>query len=372
MIRPLLAATVALGAAAAPPAAAQDACAVEGDHWDLDAAGVAALYGCMEARMLEGYAREGDATAAAYRGWTATATRPAVAGPHGERFLNTFVNETGAEQYLRFEDGEFEMPVGSMLAKESIAIREGDARVGPLFVMEKVSDAPETRQLVLFGRAAQRQAPEDQPGVLPRLPWRLRGAGFDGLSAGGGPRVGRLSRRTRGREAPDGSGARAGRIWTTRHADAPGGAVAPPGSPSCRRARPPESGSGRAGMRGSPSRVHTSRSLRDGKPPSSSAKPGPDVRCRPPQWAASSMRGVPRFVHGGRSGGERAGVAREPALRTGGKTRLTRGALCPSAAPRVRAGASPREPNGTPPLRGEQPEDDGGRGGDMRVAGRAA
>jgi hypothetical protein len=93
---------------------------------------------------LEGYTKEGDATAAEYRDWAVTATRAAVAGPHGERFLLTFANETAAEQYLKYEEGAFEMPVGSVLAKESIAIRKGEARVGPLFLMTKVDDAPET------------------------------------------------------------------------------------------------------------------------------------------------------------------------------------------------------------------------------------
>ncbi|WP_371154866.1 recombinase [Jannaschia sp. 2305UL9-9] len=125
------------------PAAAQDVCAVEGDHWDLDAAGVQALYDCMSERMIEGYTREGDEIAAVYRDWAPTATRMAVAGPHGERFLQTFVNDIGAEQYLAFEDGDFEMPVGSVLAKESVAVRDGTGRVGPLFIMTKVDDAPD-------------------------------------------------------------------------------------------------------------------------------------------------------------------------------------------------------------------------------------
>ncbi|UWQ17596.1 cytochrome P460 family protein [Jannaschia sp. M317] len=125
------------------PAAAQEACAVEGDHWDLDDAGVAALYDCMSERMIQGYTKEGDEIAAAYRSWTPTATRMAVAGPHGERFLNTFVNDIAAEQYLKFEDGDFEMPVGSILAKESVAVRKGTGRVGPLFFMTKVDDAPD-------------------------------------------------------------------------------------------------------------------------------------------------------------------------------------------------------------------------------------
>ena len=127
----------------AAPALAQDACTVESDPYDLDAAGVDALYACMEDRMLAAYTREGDATAAAYRGWTVSATRPGLAGPHGERFLLTFANDVAADSYLAFREGAFEMPVGSVLAKESIAVRDGTARVGPLFVMTKVDDAPD-------------------------------------------------------------------------------------------------------------------------------------------------------------------------------------------------------------------------------------
>ncbi|SFI90562.1 cytochrome P460 family protein [Jannaschia pohangensis] len=144
MIRLTLAAAAATFASAmtlALPAAAQDACAVEGDRWDLDDAGVAALYDCMEGQMLDAYTKEGDAIAGAYRDWTITATRAAVAGPHQERFLLTFVNDVATEQYLKFEDGDFEMPVGSILVKESIGVRDGTARVGPLFIMEKVDTA---------------------------------------------------------------------------------------------------------------------------------------------------------------------------------------------------------------------------------------
>ncbi|MGB3554686.1 MAG: cytochrome P460 family protein [Jannaschia sp.] len=140
MYRIVLAASAAL--AFAHPAAAQEACAVDGDAYDLDDAGVAALYTCMSERMVEGYTREGDDRASAYREWTQASTRMAVAGPHGERFLNTFVNDAASAQYLRFEEGAFEMPVGSVLAKESVAVRDGTGRVGPLFLMTKVADAP--------------------------------------------------------------------------------------------------------------------------------------------------------------------------------------------------------------------------------------
>ncbi|MEM9794996.1 MAG: cytochrome P460 family protein [Pseudomonadota bacterium] len=133
------------------PAAAQEACSVEGDKWDLDDAAVTALYDCMQARMIEGYTKGDNAWAAEYREWNATASRPAVAGAHGERFLYTFVNDVAAEQYLAFEQGEFEMPVGSILAKETMAVREGTGRVGPLFFMEKVADAPDTDGWVYSG-----------------------------------------------------------------------------------------------------------------------------------------------------------------------------------------------------------------------------
>ena len=129
---------------AAAPALAQD-CTAEGDAFDFDDAQVNALYDCIKDQMAERYAKEGDEVGGAYRSWAATATRPAVAGPHGERFLNTFVNDIAAEQYLKFEE-EFEaMPVGSVIAKESFKMNKGKARVGPLFIMTKVAagEAPD-------------------------------------------------------------------------------------------------------------------------------------------------------------------------------------------------------------------------------------
>ncbi|KIT16406.1 cytochrome P460 family protein [Jannaschia aquimarina] len=143
-------AAAAMLAALASPAAAQD-CTIEGDHWSLDDAAVTALYDCMSQKMLDGYTKEGNEIAAAYRDWQPSASRPAVAGPHGERFLMTFANDIAAEQYLAFAQGDFEMPVGSVLAKESIANRDGTARVGPLFIMTKVDDAPEFDNWVYSG-----------------------------------------------------------------------------------------------------------------------------------------------------------------------------------------------------------------------------
>lgn len=128
-------AVLLLGAGAA---AAQD-CTAEGDAWDLDPEAVGVLYACIEQAMLDGYTGGENEVAKVYRDWTTSSTRPAVAGPHGERFLQTFVNASGAEQYLKFEVGDFSMPAGSLLAKESFSLKDGKAVVGPLFIMEKVA-----------------------------------------------------------------------------------------------------------------------------------------------------------------------------------------------------------------------------------------
>ena len=118
------------------------------DAWSLDDAAVGELYACVEAALAEGYASQGDEVAIAYRSWTVTSTRPAVAGPHGERVLQTFANDIAAEQYLKFAEEGFEMPVGSVLAKESFKInaKKNVLQRGPLFIMTKVGtdEAPET------------------------------------------------------------------------------------------------------------------------------------------------------------------------------------------------------------------------------------
>ena len=145
MIRTFIAASAVICIAGTAHAA--DTCVIEGDHWDLDDAGVAALYDCMSARMVAGYNKGDDPVAPVYRDWTQTATRAAVAGAHGERFLLTFANDIAAPEYLKFASEGVEIPVGGVLAKESIKIgKEGKARIGPLFIMTKVGldAAPDT------------------------------------------------------------------------------------------------------------------------------------------------------------------------------------------------------------------------------------
>ncbi|CTQ49904.1 cytochrome P460 family protein [Jannaschia donghaensis] len=152
MHRQIIAASATLAATLtlAMPAAAQDTCAIAEDRFDMEEAAVIALYDCMSERMVTGYTKAGHEIAGQYRDWQVTSTRPAVAGPHQNRFLQTFVNDIAAGQYLKFEE-DITMPVGSILAKESIGGKDGVARVGPLFIMEKVADAPEYGNWVYSG-----------------------------------------------------------------------------------------------------------------------------------------------------------------------------------------------------------------------------
>ena len=124
-------------------------CAVDvEDPFDLDEAGIIALYDCMKDKMVEGYTKGDDEVAKEYRNWTVSSTRPAVAGPHGNRLLQTFANDIAAEQYLKFAEEDVEMPAGSVLAKESIKIssKKKIGKVGPLFIMTKLEEggAPDT------------------------------------------------------------------------------------------------------------------------------------------------------------------------------------------------------------------------------------
>jgi len=142
--------TLAAGFALTAGAAAAQDCTNIGveSFFDLEEAQVVSLYDCLKDKMAEGYAKEGDEVGSNFRNWAPTATRIAVAGPHSERLLLTFANDIAAEQYLKFEEEGVEMPVGSILAKESISIskKKKTARPGPLFIMTKMETGsiPET------------------------------------------------------------------------------------------------------------------------------------------------------------------------------------------------------------------------------------
>jgi hypothetical protein len=143
----ILAAAVGFAIAGSSAFAADCPISVE-DPFDLEEAGVVALYDCMKDAMAQGYAKASDPIGRNYRNWTVSSTRPAVAGAHSNRWLQTWANPTAAEQYLKFAEEDVEMPVGSVLAKESITYskKKKAVRVGPLFIMTKLEagGAPET------------------------------------------------------------------------------------------------------------------------------------------------------------------------------------------------------------------------------------
>lgn len=136
-------------------AAADCAAVTVEDAFDLDETAINALYECLGDKMAEGYAKAGDEVGSNFRSWAVTSTRPAVAGPHGNRALQTFANDIAAEQYLKYEDEGVVMPAGSVLAKESmtISIKKKKARPGPLFIMTKLESgaAPETGDWLYAG-----------------------------------------------------------------------------------------------------------------------------------------------------------------------------------------------------------------------------
>jgi hypothetical protein len=156
MKRQLFAAAATFAASLTMAPVAHAACAVDvTDPFELDAAAIDEIYSCLKDEMAEKYAKEGDEVATAYRDWTVTSTRPAVAGAHGNRLLQTFANDVAAEQYLKFAEEGVDMPAGSVLAKESISIssKKKEARTGPLFIMTKGEEgsSPDTGDWVYAG-----------------------------------------------------------------------------------------------------------------------------------------------------------------------------------------------------------------------------
>lgn len=125
------------------------------DPFDLSESEIVSFYDCLQEKMATGYASQGDEVGSNFRSWTVTATRAAVQGAHSNRALLTFANDVAAEQYMKYEEEGVVMPVGSVLAKESITFskKKKTARPGPLFIMTKVAagEAPETNDWVYGG-----------------------------------------------------------------------------------------------------------------------------------------------------------------------------------------------------------------------------
>ena len=137
-----IAAAVAL--APADHASAANECGTENAIDDIERAEAEALYDCAIDGLVAGWSQAGHPVATAYRDWTAASTWAAATGTHGNRFLFTYVNDAGKDAYLAFAEENVDMPVGSILAKESFTIgkkgdKKGKVQSGPLFLMEKVA-----------------------------------------------------------------------------------------------------------------------------------------------------------------------------------------------------------------------------------------
>ena len=87
--------------------------------------------------MVAAYAISEDPAARNYRKWRRYNRAPYRSATHGERFVNNYANGI-ARDYGKF-GGVGELPVGSILAKDSFAVTaQGDVFTGPLFLMEKM------------------------------------------------------------------------------------------------------------------------------------------------------------------------------------------------------------------------------------------
>ncbi|HUF56565.1 MAG TPA: cytochrome P460 family protein [Thermohalobaculum sp.] len=167
MPRPL-AAAAGLALLAAPAAAAE--CTADKAGADLGHEEAAALYDCLADAMVEGY-RQGEKRwipaefVDTYRAWGKAVTGPAAPGFHGGRFLLTWVNEAGYDEYVKYDTESAEMPVGTVIAKESFEVSDtGEATPGPLFIMQKVEleKTPETD-----GWYYMMVAPNGEPQAVP-------------------------------------------------------------------------------------------------------------------------------------------------------------------------------------------------------------
>ncbi len=88
--------------------------------------------------MAAAYAKAGLTDVEDYQSWTNLATVPYQSATHGERYVNNYVNATGAPRYTQYEEVDT-MPSGSVIAKDSFVVKQnGATSIGPLFIMEKM------------------------------------------------------------------------------------------------------------------------------------------------------------------------------------------------------------------------------------------
>ena len=129
-----------------PPAHAA-ACDIDTPRDQMTYEGAQSVWECLKDDLYANYNKGNKRWIPAefvkdYRDWELASTLPADPGFHGGRYLLTFVNETGYDEYTRFaDDGSTDMPAGSVIAKESFSITDkGKVKPGPLFLMQRVAE----------------------------------------------------------------------------------------------------------------------------------------------------------------------------------------------------------------------------------------
>jgi hypothetical protein len=144
-------AAVLLLAAGAAPGQGQDQGQGQGEdsvrkgHFAIDnpaelgAERAEAVFRRIERDMQSAYAVSGLPAAERYhRGWRVNGA-PYRSGPHGERFVNHWVNAKAAV-YAERPGPWPELPEGALLAKDSFTVTDrGQVHTGPLFLMEKMA-----------------------------------------------------------------------------------------------------------------------------------------------------------------------------------------------------------------------------------------
>ena len=103
----------------------------------LEAEDAERLYSDLKADMATRYGLSGQPGAGSYQTWKRYNRAPYPSVSHGNRYLNNYGNPA-SQAYGRYEQAG-KLPVGSILAKDSITVSEdGQAMPGALFLMEKM------------------------------------------------------------------------------------------------------------------------------------------------------------------------------------------------------------------------------------------
>ncbi|MHA1154083.1 MAG: cytochrome P460 family protein [Alphaproteobacteria bacterium] len=105
---------------------------------ELTDAEAVAAYDCLLNEMKAAYAKSGNDIAVSYANWPRYSKQAYQSGTHGGRYVQNYANAK-ARAYGAYEQAG-QMPVGSVLAKDSFAVQpNGRVSGGPLFLMEKMN-----------------------------------------------------------------------------------------------------------------------------------------------------------------------------------------------------------------------------------------